>query len=59
MRESLRRNRALLERVILACLLPAVAGAVNASGFFAVGAYTSHVTGNVARVGDELAAGHL
>lgn len=39
-------------------MLPGVAGAVNACGFFAVGTYTSHVTGNVARVGDELASGH-
>jgi uncharacterized membrane protein YoaK (UPF0700 family) len=39
-------------------VLPFVAGAVNASGFFIVGVYTSHVTGSVARVGDELAQGH-
>jgi uncharacterized membrane protein YoaK (UPF0700 family) len=52
-------RRALLERAILAFILPGVAGAINASGFFAVGAYTSHVTGTVARVGDELASGHL
>jgi uncharacterized membrane protein YoaK (UPF0700 family) len=57
--ESLRQNKALLERVILAMVLPGVAGAVNAAGFFAVGSYTSHVTGNVARIGDELASGHL
>src|SRR5215470_8706454 len=54
-----RQNSALLERAILAVILPGVAGAINASGFFAVGAYTSHVTGAVARVGDELASGHL
>jgi uncharacterized membrane protein YoaK (UPF0700 family) len=59
MREHFRRNRALLERAILAFILPGVAGVINASGFFAVGTYTSHVTGNVARIGDELAAGHL
>ena|SRR5438105_4609828 len=53
------RNKPLLERAILAVMLPGVAGAINAAGFFAVGTYTSHVTGNVARVGDELAAGHL
>jgi uncharacterized membrane protein YoaK (UPF0700 family) len=58
-RESLGHNRALLERAILAFILPAVAGAINASGFFAVGTYTSHVTGLVARFGDELATGHL
>src|SRR2546423_428732 len=59
MRESVRQNLGLVERAILAFILPAVAGAINASGFFAVGAYTSHMTGAVARVGDELASGHL
>jgi uncharacterized membrane protein YoaK (UPF0700 family) len=52
-------HRAFLERAILGFVLPAVAGAINASGFFAVGAYTSHMSGNVARVGDDLATGHL
>lgn len=59
MRRRFRIHRVLLEKAILACVLPAVAGAVNASGFFAIGTYTSHVTGNVARIGDELAVGHL
>src|ERR1700730_15271120 len=59
MRKHFHRNRALLERAFLAFILPGVAGAINASGFFAVGTYTSHVTGNVARIGDELAGGHL
>lgn len=59
MYEALKRNRDALEHLILALVLPFVAGAINASGFFAVGSYTSHVTGNVARVGDELAQGHL
>jgi uncharacterized membrane protein YoaK (UPF0700 family) len=40
-------------------LLPAIAGAVNASGFFALGTYTSHMTGMVSRVGDELAQRHF
>lgn len=44
---------------ILAIVLPAVAGAVNGAGFFAVGRYTSHVTGLVGRVGDDVAAGAL
>lgn len=48
-------HRVFAERVILAVALPAVAGAVNASGFLAVGTYTSHVSGHVARIGDELA----
>lgn len=59
MLESFRENKALLERAILAFILPGVAGAINAAGFVAVGAYTSHVTGAVARIGDELAAGHM
>jgi uncharacterized membrane protein YoaK (UPF0700 family) len=58
MREHVSRNRALWERAILAVLLPGIAGAVNACGFFAVGTYTSHVSGNVARIGEELASGH-
>lgn len=39
----------------LAIALSSVAGAMNATGFFVVGTYTSHVTGHVARFGDELA----
>jgi uncharacterized membrane protein YoaK (UPF0700 family) len=58
MRERFRRNRHVVERAILAFILPAVAGAINASGFFAVGTYTSHVTGLVARVGNEIVIGH-
>ena len=52
------RQRSLIERVIMAVVLPAVAGAVNASGFIEVGAYTSHMTGNTTRIGDELAVGN-
>src|SRR5260221_4894782 len=59
MRDRVRRNLALVERAILASILPGVAGVINASGFFAVGVYTSHMTGNVARIGDELATGHF
>ena len=51
-------HRFLVEHVSLAVVLPAVAGAVNASGFLAVGIYTSHVTGHVGRIGDELALHH-
>ncbi len=50
-------RRKFFERLILATALPGVAGAVNASGFLAVGTYTSHVTGLVGRFGDELAQG--
>lgn len=55
---TLFRNQDLLESAILALVLPFVAGAINASGFFIVGTYTSHVTGTVARIGDELAQGN-
>jgi uncharacterized membrane protein YoaK (UPF0700 family) len=51
-------RRFMVDRMILAIVLPGVAGAVNASGFLAVGTYTSHISGQVARVGDELAQGH-
>lgn len=57
MRRYLRKNRHALESNVLAHVLPFVAGAINASGFFIVGTYTSHVTGSVARVGDDLARG--
>ncbi|XXF77288.1 YoaK family protein [Myxococcaceae bacterium GXIMD 01537] len=38
-------------------LLAAIAGDVNATGFFAVGLHTSHMSGNVAAVGEMLASG--
>jgi uncharacterized membrane protein YoaK (UPF0700 family) len=59
LRKFLVKNRELLESIVLAHVLPFVAGSVNASGFFIVGAYTSHVTGSVARVGDDLAQGNF
>ncbi|PZP36736.1 MAG: DUF1275 domain-containing protein [Roseateles depolymerans] len=40
-------------------LLALVAGAVNAGGFLAVGRYTSHMTGLVSGVADDLALGRL
>jgi uncharacterized membrane protein YoaK (UPF0700 family) len=52
------QQRLFVEKLILAVALPAVAGAVNASGFLALGVYTSHVTGHIARIGDELAQNH-
>ena len=48
-------GRDFFEKLILASVLPGVAGAMNAVGFFVVGVYTSHMTGLVARVGDDLA----
>lgn len=43
----------------LGCVLAFVAGAVNAGGFLAIGQYTSHMTGIVSSMADELALGHL
>src|SRR5688572_23713806 len=42
---------------LLALLLAGVAGSVNAISFFAVGTHTSHMTGNLANVGEYLANG--
>jgi len=42
---------------LLALLLAAVAGSVNAISFFALGTHTSHMTGNLANVGEYLANG--
>ena len=52
-------DKARFERNVLGTLLPAIAGAVNASGFFALGTYTSHMTGIVSRAGDELSQRHF
>jgi uncharacterized membrane protein YoaK (UPF0700 family) len=43
----------------LAWPLAFVAGAINAGGFFAVGIYTSHITGSLSRAVDELALAHM
>lgn len=59
MRDQVRQNLALVEGAILTFILPGIAGTINASGFFAVGVYTSHVTGHVANVGDQIAYGRL
>jgi uncharacterized membrane protein YoaK (UPF0700 family) len=42
----------------LGLLLAAVAGAINAGGFLAIQRYTSHMTGIVSGVADDLALGH-
>ena len=43
------------ERLVLAMLLPLVAGIVNAVGFLELGSFTSHMTGNTTKIGDDLA----
>lgn len=52
--DSSPRKRRTFSALVL--LLAAVAGAVNATGFFAVGLHTSHMTGTVAAVGEMLAS---
>jgi uncharacterized membrane protein YoaK (UPF0700 family) len=47
-----------MKKALLVMVLPCVAGAVNGSGLFEVGAYTSHMTGNTARLGHEVAQRH-
>jgi uncharacterized membrane protein YoaK (UPF0700 family) len=42
---------------ILASYLAGVAGFVNSGGFVMIGSFTSHVTGSVGRLGDDLARG--
>jgi uncharacterized membrane protein YoaK (UPF0700 family) len=42
---------------VLVLLLAMVAGAVNATAFFAVGLHTSHMSGNLATVGEMLGSG--
>lgn len=51
-------QRSFFEMSALALVLSTVAGAVNASGLLAAGAMTSHMTGNVTRVGEGLALGN-
>ncbi len=43
----------------LAWSLAAIAGALNATGFYAVGLYSSHMTGNTSAIADHLALGDL
>jgi uncharacterized membrane protein YoaK (UPF0700 family) len=50
--------RTLRTNATVAILLGGIAGALNAGGFFAVGVYTSHITGAWSKVGDELVLGH-
>jgi uncharacterized membrane protein YoaK (UPF0700 family) len=40
---------------VLATMLAAIAGAANAGGFFALGKYTSHMTGYISQLADGLA----
>lgn len=53
------RNRTVAANRQLGFVLAFVAGAINAGGFLAVQQYTSHVTGMVSALADNLALGHL
>ncbi len=53
------RHRTAAANRQLGWLLAFVAGAINAGGFLAVQQYTSHVTGMVSAVADNVALGHL
>lgn len=44
---------------ILALVLAGIAGASNAGGFFALGQYTSHMTGYLSQIADNLVIGNL
>ncbi|RJL17973.1 YoaK family protein [Paracoccus siganidrum] len=44
---------------LLALYLAAIAGASNAGGFFALGQYTSHMTGYLSQIADNLVVGNL
>jgi uncharacterized membrane protein YoaK (UPF0700 family) len=48
------RQTLLATKLTLSVLLPGIAGGLNASGFWAVGMYTSHMTGHVTNIGREL-----
>lgn len=45
--------------LVLATILAAIAGAANAGGFFALGQYTSHMTGYLSYLADNIAIANL
>ncbi|MFN3525380.1 MAG: YoaK family protein [Paracoccus sp. (in: a-proteobacteria)] len=49
------RRRSTGSDLILATILAAIAGAANAGGFFALGQYTSHMTGYLSYLADNIA----
>ena len=52
-------NRSLQTNARLGAVLAFVAGAANAGGFLAVGTYTSHMTGVVSALADQLVLGNV
>jgi uncharacterized membrane protein YoaK (UPF0700 family) len=59
MRTAAAHKRTDAADLFLALLLAFVAGATNAGGFLAVGQYTSHMTGIVSAIADNMALGAL
>ena len=53
------RTRTVMERITLVVVLPSVAGSINAAGLLEVGVPTSHMTGTVSQIGEQLALGNL
>jgi uncharacterized membrane protein YoaK (UPF0700 family) len=51
------KNRTLITNRHLAFVLSAIAGAVNAGGFVAVGQFTSHMSGILSQMAEDLATG--
>src|SRR5262249_37772568 len=49
-------SRSVVQNAILAAYLAFVGGFVNSAGFLLIGSFTSHVTGNVGRLANDLAA---
>ena len=52
-------SRSSQQNRLLAGYLALIGGFVNSAGFLLIGSFTSHVTGNVGRVANDLAAGQL
>ncbi len=59
LRSAVAHRRSAATDLVLGTMLAFVAGAINAGGFLAVGQYTSHMTGVVSSIADNLALGAL
>jgi uncharacterized membrane protein YoaK (UPF0700 family) len=53
------RQRSHKTNIQLGAFMAFVAGAVNAGGYLAIARYTSHMSGIIAAIGDDLALNHL
>ena len=59
LRQLTGRERSQRGNIHLACFLSFIAGAINAGGFLAVGQYTSHMSGIISSMSDNLALGSI